>query len=131
MINHNNRPQVIVPIAGAASKKFAVLHAHKKMKVLAAKYISVGAIAASGANYSTQKLQKSALSSGVPQAPADISGNAAVDTQAGIAAYGHLVLDVDPEIVLEAGETLYLDHALTGTLTLDGSLHLDVEIVGN
>jgi type V secretory pathway adhesin AidA len=128
MINHNNRPQLIVPIAGAASKKFAVLHAHKKMKVLAAKYISVGAIAASGSNYSSQKLQKS---TGTGVAPADISGNVAVDSQAGVAAYGHLVLDVTPEIVLEAGETLYLDHALTGTLTLDGSLHLDVEIIGN
>ena len=128
MINANNRPQIQVPIAGAASKKYPVLHAHKKMIVRAAKFMTVGAIAASGSAYSSQKLQKS-TGSGV--APADISGNVAVDTQAGVAAYGQLALDVTPEIVLEKGETLYLDHALTGSLTLDGWLSLDVEIVGN
>ena len=127
-INHNNRPQVQVAIAGAASKKFPVLYAAKKMKVLSANYITVGAIAASGANLSTMKLQKSSAS-GV--APADIADNGTVSTTAGVAAYGVLALDVNPEIVLEAGEVLYLDHALTGTLALDGHLSLDVEIIGN
>lgn len=128
MINNNNRPQVQVAIASAASKKFPVLYAAKKMKVLSASFISVGAIAASGSNLSTMKLQKS---TGTGVAPADITGNGTVSTTAGVAAYGVLPLDVTPEIVLEAGEALYLDHALTGTLTLDGHLSLDVEIIGN
>lgn len=128
MINANNRPQIHVPIASAASKKFPVLFAHKKMIVKAAKFMTVGAIAASGSAYSTQNLQKS---TGSGAAPADISGNVAVDTQLGVAAYGQMSLDVSPEIVLEKGESLYLNHVLTGSLTLDGWLDLDVEIVGN
>lgn len=126
-INHNNRPQVSKAVATAASKKIPVLHAHKKLKVLAAQLLSVGAIAASGSAYAALKLQKSAA--GV--APADITGNPAVDTQAGVAAYGKLALDSSPEIVLLAGETLYLDVAITGSLTLDAHLDLDVEVVGN
>lgn len=131
MINQNNRPQLAVPVEAAASKKFPVLRAAKKMKVKSAVLVTVGAITASTANYATLKLQKSALLDGVPQAPADITGVAALDTQAGVAAYGHVALDAAPEIVLEAGETLYLDHVLTGTLTVDAWLHLDVEVMAS
>lgn len=127
-MNRNNRPQVHLPIASAASKKIPVLHAHKKLLVKSVKFISVGAIAASGSAYSTQKLQKSLT--GV--VPADISGATAVDTQAGLAAYGVKALTVPAAgIELEIGETLYLDHALTGSLTLDGWLDVDYEVVGN
>ena len=128
MINENNRPQLALPIASAVSRKFPVLRAAKKLKVKSAVLVSTGAIAASGANFSTLRLQKSTASG---QAPANITGNAAVDTQAGVLAHGHLALDVVPEIVLEAGETLYLDHVLSGTLTLDAWLHLDVEVMAS
>lgn len=124
----NNRPQVAALIGAAASKKFPVLVAHKRMIVLAAKLASVGAITASGANYSTLKLQKAAA--GVT--PADVTGATAVDTQAGVAAYGQVALTVPSAgIELAAGECLYLDHALTGTLTLDAWLHLDVQIAAS
>jgi hypothetical protein len=126
-MNHNNRPQISKAVSTAADKKIPLVHAHKKMRVLGAKLVSVGAIAASGSAYAALKLQKSLT--GV--APADVSGNPAVDTQAGVAAYGVLALDTDPEIVLEKGETLYLDVDITGSLTLDAHLDLDLEVVGN
>lgn len=127
-VNASNRPQVQVAVSTAASKKIPVLHAHKKLLVHEAKYLTVGAIAASGSAYSAQKLQKSAA--GV--APADIEGATAVDTQTGVAAYGQKVLTVPAKgILLEKGETLYLDHALTGSLTLDGQLSVDYEVIGN
>ena len=127
-INYNNRPQVSKAVALSADKKIPLLHAHKKLRVQAAKLMSAGAIAASGTNYAALKLQKSSAS-GV--APADIAGSSVVDTQAGVAAYGHVALDVSPSIELEAGETLYLDVDINGTLTLDAHVDVDYEVVGN
>jgi hypothetical protein len=131
MINANNRPQVVQAIGGSTSKKHGVLRAAKKLKIKSVVLVTLPAITASGANYATLKLQKSALLAGVPQTPADIAGIAAVDTQAGVAAYGHVALDVAPEIVLEAGETLWLDKAITGTLTVDAWLHIDYEVMAS
>lgn len=134
MINHNNRPQVSLPVAGSADKKIPVLKAHKKMLVLAASFLSVAAIAQSATEKLDLKLQKSALGS----APADVAGCDAVSSNVagGLPAHGELALDVVPtsgSFVLEAGEVLYLDVNTTSATTLayDGSLSLDLEIVGN
>lgn len=125
--NESNRPQVLVPVALSADKKIPVLVAHKKMIVRSAKLISTGAIAASGSNYLSMKLQKSTASGATP---ADVSLNVAVDTQAGVAAYGQLSLDTDPVISLEKGQALYLDADVFGTLTVDAWLSLDIEVAG-
>lgn len=126
--SQNNRPQFSVPVSLSADKKLPVLVAHKKLIVRNAKLVSVGAISASGSNYLGVKLQKSTASGATP---ADVSGNAVVDTQLGVAAYGHLSLDLTPAITLEKGEALYLDADVTGTLSVDAWLSLDVQVVGS
>lgn len=124
MINHNNRPSVVVSVAAlSTSLVLPLLLADKKLKVLSAKYVQEGAITASGSNYLALRLKQNNVAVGT-----------AVDTQAGVAARTALSLNIGSSpLVLEAGDYLALDVAETGTFAegTAGILVLDVEVVGN
>lgn len=124
MINHNNRPVVVVSVAAlSASVVLPLLLADKKMKVLSAKYVQEGAITASGVNYLALQLKKN-----------NVAVESAVDTQAGVSARTALALEVgDEPLVLAQGDYLALDVVETGTFAegTAGLLVLDVEVVGN
>lgn len=125
MINHNNRPLVVVNLGALdASQVLPAIYAHKKMKILGAVVVQEGAVTASGTNYLTYDLKiDDAASLSTPK-----------DTQAGLVARQALeLLDPAEELVLEAGQYLSLDVAETGTFTegTDAILVLDVEVVGN
>jgi hypothetical protein len=125
MINHNNRPTVVVNLGALnAAQVLPALYAHKKMKVLGAAIIQEGAISASGANYLTLDLK-------IQDAPSLATPK---DTQAGLAARTALeLLDEGEELILEKGEYLSLDVAETGDFVegTDSILVLDLEVVGN
>lgn len=124
MVNHNNRPVVVLPIAAlSASVVLPVLLADKKLKVLSAKYVQEGAISASGSNYLALRLKQNNVAVGT-----------AVDTQAGVAARTAVALNIGTtDLVLAQGDYLALDVAETGTFAegTAGLLVLDVEVVGN
>lgn len=124
MINHNNRPTIVVNLGALdASQVLPLLYAHKKMKVLAASYLQEDAISASGTNYLQLQLKKD-----------NVAVESAVDSQAGVAARSALDLEVGSEgLVLEQGEYLALDVVEGGTFAegSDAILVLDVEVIGN
>jgi hypothetical protein len=123
MINHNNRPQICLPIAAiSASVVLPALLADKKMRVLSAKYVQEGAISASGVNYLAMRLKVN-----------NVLVGAAVDTQAGVTARTPVELDLGAELILAKDSYVALDVVETGTFAegTQGLLVLDVEIIGN
>lgn len=124
MINHNNRPQVVVSLGALdATEVLPALLADKKMKLLSAKIVQEGVISASGTNYLTVQMKVD-----------NVAVGSAVDTQAGVAARTPIALNIGTEpLVLAKDSYLALDVVESGTFTegTDAILVLDLEIVGN
>lgn len=124
MINHNNRPCVMVSLGALQdSEVLPLLLADKKMKLLSARFVQEGAVSASGTNYLTLQLKKD-----------DAAVESGVDTQAGLAARTPLALQLPAGgLLLEKDSYLSLDVAETGTFSegTDAILALDLEVIGN
>lgn len=121
-MNHNNRQELLVPVSATASKKIALLKAHKKLAISHLSFITNAAITASAVNYVTIAVtKKSAL--GVDTVIAT------VDTQEAQAELAEKLLAA--EIVLEKGELLYLNLTKGGTGTIEGLIDGDILVKGN
>jgi len=125
MINQNNRPSIVIPLAAiSADIEVPAWLADKKARVRGAKFVQSGAITASGTNYLTLQLKQN-----------NVAVGAAVDTQLGLPAREGLALGLGAleYLELELGDYLSLDVVESGTFAegASGLLVLDIEVLGN